>query len=114
MISKAWGVQESDCAAVNKYDMEHLVAAIRHSLLKSGSQRHTEEFVLRELFREFARDGDGAVTVAELRSMLNKLNLNADDRYLNAFINGCDKNNQGNIEFEELRHIIIEGRYHKI
>lgn len=113
MVEDSWGLKEAAYIGVNKFDLAGLVGAIRHSLLKSGNERHTEEFVLRELFREFARDGDGAVTVTELRAMLNKLNLNAEDKYLEAFINALDKNKAGHVEFEELRHVIVEGRYHK-
>jgi Ca2+-binding EF-hand superfamily protein len=113
MVEDSWDIKEAAHIAVTKEDMANLVGAIRHSLLKSGNERHTEEFVLRELFREFARDGDGAVTCTELRAMLNKINLNAEDKYLEAFINMLDKNNNGHIEFEELKHIIVEGRYTK-
>jgi len=113
MVEDSWGIKEAAHIAVTKEDLANLINAIRHSLLKSGNERHTEEFVLRELFREFARDGDGAVTCTELRAMLNKINLNAEDKYLEAFINMLDKNNNGHIEFEELKHIIVEGRYTK-
>ena len=113
MVEDSWDIKEAAHIAVTKEDMANLVSAIRHSLLKSGNERHTEEFVLRELFREFARDGDGAVTVTEFRAMLNKINLNAEDKYLEAFIAFMDKNNKGHIEFEELKHIIVEGRYTK-
>jgi Ca2+-binding EF-hand superfamily protein len=113
MVEDSWGIKEAAHIAVTKEDIANLINAIRHSLLKSGNERHTEEFVLRELFREFARDGDGAVTTTELRAMLNKINLNAEDKYLEAFINMLDKNNNGHIEFEELKHIIVEGRYTK-
>jgi len=113
MVEDSWDIKEAAYIAVTKEDMANLVGAIRHSLLKSGNERHTEEFVLRELFREFARDGEGAVTVTEFRAMLNKINLNAEDKYLEAFINYMDKNNKGHIEFEELKHIIVEGRYTK-
>lgn len=111
IVQKSWAINEQSHLSVNQKDLEHLCAAIRHSLLKSGSQRHTEEFVLRELFREFARDGDGAVTTTELRAMLNKININTEERFLEAFIKACDKNNCGSVEFEELRFLIIEGRY---
>ena len=113
MVEDSWGVKEEAYIAVTKEDMANLVGAIRHSLLKSGNERHTEEFILRELFREFGRDGEGAVTVTEFRAMLNKINLNAEDKFLEAFIKGLDKNQAGHIEFEELRHIIVEGRYTK-
>ena len=114
MVETSWGIKESEHVGVNKYDFHHFVAAFRHSLLKSGSERHTEEFVLRELFREFSRDGQGQVTISELRAILNKININTEEKYLDAFIKAMDKNNQGYIEFEELRHVIIEGRYTKI
>ena len=113
MVEDSWGVKEEAYIAVTKEDMANLVGAIRHSLLKSGNERHTEEFILRELFREFGRDGEGAVTVTEFRAMLNKINLNAEDKFLEAFIKGLNKNQAGHIEFEELRHIIVEGRYTK-
>jgi len=92
MVEDSWGVKEEAHIAVTKEDMANLVGAIRHSLLKSGNERHTEEFILRELFREFGRDGEGAVTVTEFRAMLNKINLNAEDKFLEAFIKGLDKN----------------------
>ena len=113
MLERAWGIPEAAHVAVNKFDMARFVDSIRHCLLKSGNQRHTEEFILRELFREFSRDGEAAVTVTELRAMMNKLNLEAEDKYLEAFITFLDKNHAGHIEFEELRHVIVEGRYHK-
>lgn len=114
MLQTSWDIKESDHIAVNKYDFHHFVAAFRHSLLKSGNERHTEEFVLRELFREFARDGDGQITITELRCILNKININTEEKYLDAFVKAMDKNNLGYIEFEELRHVIIEGRYTKV
>jgi hypothetical protein len=36
---------------VTPKDLEGLVASIRFNLLKSGTEKHTEEFVLREVFR---------------------------------------------------------------
>ena len=113
MVEDSWGVKEEAYIAVTKEDRANLVGAIRHSLLKSGNERHTEEFILRELFREFGRDGEGAVTVTEFRAMLNKINLNAEDKFLEAFIKALDKNQAGHIEFEELNHVIVEGRYTK-
>jgi len=53
LVECSWGVSEPGHKAVTKHDIENLVAAIRHNLLKYGNQRHTEEFVLRELYREY-------------------------------------------------------------
>jgi len=51
MVEDSWGVKEADHISVDKFDLANLVGAIRHSLLKSGNERHTEEFVLREFQR---------------------------------------------------------------
>jgi hypothetical protein len=53
LVASSWGVEEPGHKLVTKHDIENLVAAIRHNLLKYGNQRHTEEFVLRELYREY-------------------------------------------------------------
>ena len=53
LVESTWGTAEADHKAVSKHDVEALVTAIRHNLLKYGNQRHTEEFVLRELYRDF-------------------------------------------------------------
>jgi len=47
-----------------------LVSAIRTNLLKAGTERHTEEFVLRELFREHDRNSNGTLSKDEMRAML--------------------------------------------
>ena len=47
------------------------------------------------------------------KAMLNKINLNAEDKFFELFFKALDKNQAGHIEFEELRHIIVEGRYTK-
>lgn len=61
LVSDTWGIKEEDHLSVNIYDLEALVGAIRHSLLKYGNERHTEEYVLRELYREFAGSDNNAV-----------------------------------------------------
>ena len=110
MVECSWGVSEAAHKAVSKHDLENLVAAIRHNLLKYGNQRHTEEFVLRELYKEY---NGCPLGINEIQGMLNKINLAADPRYLQALINCMDINNNGVIEFEEFRTAIVEGRYHK-
>ena len=77
------------------------------NLLKYGTQRHTEEFILRELFREHSREGDGTLTLEELHAMLNKINITAQDHYLKALVNHIDVNGTGVIEFEELVAFLV-------
>lgn len=86
LVENTWQLAEPDSAAVTKEQCESLVATIRGSLLKAGTETHTEEFVLRELFREHDRDSNGVLTKVEIKAMLGKLNINASDKYLDALI----------------------------
>ena len=99
-VSDSWTVSTTQYT-VNKKDVETLLAAMRHNLLKVGSARHTEEYILRELFRDMDTDKSGALSINELRSMMCKINLTVDDRYLTAILNCMDTNKNGVVEFEE-------------
>ena len=50
-VGQAWDVTEPAHLSVTQKDLETLIASIRFNLLKSGTEKHTEEFVLREVFR---------------------------------------------------------------
>ena len=70
LVENTWQVAEPAEASVTKEQIEALVAAIRTNLLKAGTERHTEEFVLRELFREHDRNSDGTLSKREMAAML--------------------------------------------
>ena len=114
LVSDTWGLQELGTYMVDTKDVETLLAAIRHNLLKYGSSRHSEEFVLREVFRDFDRDNSGSLTINELRGMLFKINLTTDECYLKALIKRLDTNGNGVIEFEELQRFIVSDPYHRV
>ena len=48
---KCWGYAEAGHLSVHDKDTEALVSAIRLNLMKMGTEKHTEDFVLREIFR---------------------------------------------------------------
>ena len=75
--------------------------------MKAGTEKHTEEFVLREVFREFDRNSNGSLSKIELGLLLNKINLSLDDKYLEALIKKLDMNGNGAVEFEEFVHFIV-------
>lgn len=81
LVSDSWKVDASSLF-VNAKDVEALIGSIRHNLMKHGSARHTEEFILRDLFRDFDRNGDGSLGLDELSAMLLKINLRTDPKYL--------------------------------
>jgi hypothetical protein len=113
LVEESWRVQEAAFKQVSQKDLENLVTLIRQALLKFGTERHTEEFVLREVFRAFDTDSNGSLSELELREMLKKINLNVDERYLTALIKVLDTNKNGVIEFEELLSFVVQERYHK-
>jgi Ca2+-binding EF-hand superfamily protein len=75
--------------------------------LKAGTEKHTEEFILREVFREFDRNSNGSLSKTELSALLNKINLSVDEKYLDALIKKLDVNGNGSVEFEEFVHFIV-------
>jgi len=98
---------------VNPKDVEAIVQAMRTNLLKLGSERHTEEFVLREVYRDFNRNKEGVLSLDDFKGMLAKLNLSAPDMYLEALMDKFDRNGNGIVEFEEVLQYVIYDRYHK-
>jgi Ca2+-binding EF-hand superfamily protein len=81
--------------------------------LKAGTERHTEEYILRELFRAHDRDSNGVLSRVELSAMMGKLGINASDKYLDALISRMDSNKNGVIEFEEFLTFVVHSRYTK-
>ena len=112
LVSESWNV-DTTSFFVHPKDVETLVAAIRHNLMKYGSARHTEEFILRDLFRDFDRNGDGCLGLDELNQMLLKINLKTDPKYVNALLNLFETNENDKVEFEEFQRYVIADRYHK-
>ena len=117
LVSDSWKIQEAAHLKVTQKDLEHLVAAFRHSLLKLSTKGHHEEFVLRELFRGFDRDNNGLLSVEVLKAMLEKIDITTSDEYLEALLKQVEINSApdcaGKVEFEEFVHFVIQDRYHK-
>ena len=51
LIEQGWDISEDGHLKVHYKDTEALIYAIRLNLMKMGSEKHTEEFILREIFR---------------------------------------------------------------
>jgi len=111
LVSSSWTAGNTSKYFVHPKDVETIVAAIRHNLMKVGSSRNSEEFVLRNIFREFDTDKSGALSINELRNIMHKINLACDDRYLVALLETFDTNKNGVIEFEEFQRVIVGDTY---
>ena len=113
LVEDTWGVTEPGVSKISQKEVEALVAAIRLNLMKYGSKTHTEEYVIRELFRQFDRDNNGTLTIVELKGMLGMINISVADPYLEAVIKQLDKNGNGGVEFEEFVTFMVADRYTK-
>jgi hypothetical protein len=114
LVEDTWGVTEPGVLKVDPKDTEELIRATRLNLMKYGSKNHTEEFVLRELFRQFDRDSNGWLSVNELRGMLAMININAHDAHLEALVKKLDTNGNGRVEFEEFASFMVHDRFTRV
>ena len=67
LVEDTWTVKEKSHLQVNPKEVEAIVQAIRTNLLKLGSERHTEEFVLREVYRDFNRNKEGVLSLEDFK-----------------------------------------------
>lgn len=110
-VSESWSLDASSYTVSDK-DVEFLVSAIRLNLLKYGNSRYTEEYVLRDLYREFA-NSSGSLSLDQISSVLSKINLKTSQKYLQALFNKLESCSGDSVEFEEFVTYILNERYHK-
>lgn len=72
MLEAIWQVGEDATATVSKTDLEQLTRTIRHKLLDLSTDK-SDEYVLRNVFREFDTDKSGNLSACEFDAMLTKL-----------------------------------------
>ena len=100
MLESIWGVVENASSTVSRHELEHLTKTIRHKLLDM-SRGQSDEYVLRNVFREFDVDKSGNLSACELDALLARLQLKVPAAYLEALLKKFDRNGNGVVEFEE-------------
>ena len=110
MMESVWQVCEDEDSTVTKEQIEFLTKTLRHKLM-SFSKKSSEEFVLRQIFREFDVNNSGDLTIDELQGMLAKLGISADRKYMQGLFRKFDANDNGVIEFEEFCSFLINDPY---
>lgn len=95
LVEDTWGLNEAAHLKVDPKTVEALVNALRLAVQNKGTKKHNEEFVLREVFRQFDRNSDGVLTLQELGGMFSTLGINADAAHLQALLNRMDTNGKG-------------------
>ena len=82
LVEDTWGLAEAKHLKVDPKNVEALVNAMRSSLQKFASKGHTDEFVLREIFRQFDRDSNGVLTSTEISGLFKTLGIGADEAHV--------------------------------
>ncbi len=100
MLESIWQVSEDPTATVSKEELEHLTRTIRHKLLDMSTGQ-SDEYVLRNVFREFDVDRSGNLSALELDALLCKLQMRVPPSHLQALLHKFDRNGNGVVEFEE-------------
>ncbi len=111
MMESAWCMVEDEESTVNKEQIEHLTKTMRHKLLDFSKSMTQDEYVLREMFKDFDTNKSGNLTIDELWAMLAKLGISCDRKYVTAIFKKFDKNQNGVIEFEEFQDYLIHNPY---
>jgi Ca2+-binding EF-hand superfamily protein len=70
----------------------------KHEVAEVGEIREDD---LRGIFREFDLNGDGFIQKDELKAVMIKMGQSPTDEELNAMFNAADKDQDGNIDFQE-------------
>ena len=69
LLETTWGVSEDEEQSVFKEQVEALAAAIRIKLRVIGNQS-LEEFILRNIFKEFDSNKNGSLSIEEISAKL--------------------------------------------
>lgn len=110
MMESVWCIAEDESTNVSKQEIEALTQALRHKLL-DFSKNSQDEYILRQVFKEFDANGNGVLTVDELANMYARLQMSVERKYLQALLRKFDKNGNGVIEFEEFCEFLIHNNF---
>ena len=100
MLEAIWRIEEDSAANVTEQETKHLVSNIR-AKLRDFSAQSSDEYILRNVFRQFDVNKNGTLCCDELAAMLVKLQLAVPKRHLEALLRKFDRNGNGVVEFEE-------------
>lgn len=111
MIESAWCVAENEEDLVFKERLDHLISLVRLKL--QNLTKTQDEYMLRQLFKDFDTNKSGNLTVDELMGLMYKLGISVERKYLMALFKKFDTNKSGTIEFEEFCTFITYNPYTK-
>ncbi len=110
MMESVWQVSEDEDQGVFKEQIEFLTKTLRQKLMAFANQR-SDEYVLRQIFKDFDTNQSGNLTIDELTNMMAKLGISCERKYSSALLKKFDVNKNGTIEFEEFCEFLILNPY---
>lgn len=110
MMESAWQITENEEDSVFKEEIEFLTKTLRSKLI-SSSNNFSDEYMLREIFKDFDTNKSGTLTIDELTVMLQKLQISCERKFITALLKKFDTNGNGVIEFEEFCDFLIKNPY---
>lgn len=110
LVENSWCISEDEGAGVFKQQVEFIIGALRLKL-RTMANDSSEEFVLRNIFKDFDLDASGSLTINEFSSIFHKLAIACERKYVSALFKKFDTNGNGVIEFEEFANWMIYDAY---
>ena len=110
LVENSWCISEDEGAGVFKQQVEFITSALRLKL-RTMANESSEEFVLRNIFKDFDLDQSGSLTINEFSSIFHKLAISCDRKYISAVFKKFDSNGNGLIEFDEFANWMIYNAY---
>ena len=110
LVENSWCISEDEGAGVFKQQLEFITSALRLKL-RTMANESSEEFTLRNIFKDFDLDQSGSLTVNEFSNIFHKLAISCDRKYISAVFKKFDTNANGLIEFDEFANWMIYNAY---
>lgn len=99
MMESTWQCPEDENDAAAKQAVAYLCKEVKARLL--SVTRGGEDALIKKSFADFDINNSGAMTIDELTSMIAKLKISVERKYVRPFFKTMDADNSGGIEIEE-------------
>jgi EF hand len=91
MMESAWQICEDEESSVFKEQIEFLTKTVRQRLL-AFANKNSDEYILRQIFKDFDANKSGSLTIDELTNVLAKIQVSCERKYITALLKKFDTN----------------------
>ena len=104
MLESTWQVPEDENDAETQKTVTHLCKEVRSRVLDLA--RGGDPVLIKKIFGDFDLNSSGALTIDEVTTMIAKLKISVERKYVHPFFKVIDQDNSGDILFEEFERFI--------